>query len=80
MKINSTTSEQIVVNLITLLARFGIQQVLVPDIGPQFVCANMQEFGSACDFHHIPTSPHFQQANNEAESGLQIAKRIILKL
>jgi len=76
MKMNST-SEQIVLKLKIFFARFRILEVLVSDNGPQFVYANMQEFASACDVHHITTSPHFLQANGEAESGVQIAKCII---
>ena len=58
MKMNSTTSEQIVLKLKTLFARFVIPEVLISDNGPQFACVNRQEFASACDFHHITTSPH----------------------
>jgi len=77
LEMKSTTGEQVVHKLKTVFARFGIPEVLVSDNGPQFACSTMQEFALEFDFRHITTSPHFPQANGEAEAGVAIAKHII---
>ena len=57
MKLNTTTSTSVILNLKPVLARFGISLVMVTDNGPQFVSKEMAEFLEAFGFRHVTTSP-----------------------
>jgi hypothetical protein len=58
-------------------ARFGIPSEVVSDNGPCFSSAEFKQFADECGFTHITTSPHFPQANGQAESAVKIAKKIM---
>uniref|UniRef100_A0A3Q1EIG7 Gypsy retrotransposon integrase-like protein 1 n=1 Tax=Acanthochromis polyacanthus TaxID=80966 RepID=A0A3Q1EIG7_9TELE len=73
----TTTASQVVLKLKTLFARYGCPDEVVSDNGPQFACAEFQDFARNFDFQHITSSPHNPQANGHAERGVQIAKRIL---
>uniref|UniRef100_H3B7E1 Integrase catalytic domain-containing protein n=1 Tax=Latimeria chalumnae TaxID=7897 RepID=H3B7E1_LATCH len=60
-------SQTTIIHLKNVFVRWGC-----PDNGPQFVGKAFKEF----ELNHITTSPHYLQANGEAERAVQIAKRI----
>ena len=47
------------------------------DNGTQFKSAWFEVFTAKYGFRHTTTSPHHQQANGAAESGVRISKRIL---
>jgi len=57
VKLNTTTSASVILNLKPMLVRFGISSVMVTDNGPQFVSKEMVEFLEAYGFRHVTTSP-----------------------
>ena len=50
-KLTTTTSSNIVTQLKTIFARFGIPATMVTDNGPQFDSHEMKEFAQAYDFN-----------------------------
>uniref|UniRef100_A0A1A8AQL2 Integrase catalytic domain-containing protein n=1 Tax=Nothobranchius furzeri TaxID=105023 RepID=A0A1A8AQL2_NOTFU len=58
MRLPTTTSAQVIQNLKTVFARFGIPDKVVSSNGPQFVSAEFREFAKSLDFKHCTSSPH----------------------
>ena len=59
-----------------MFARWDVPEEIVFDNGTQFTSADFQDFAVQYNFVCSFTSPHFPQANGQAESGVKIAKRI----
>ena len=73
----TTTTAAVVAKIQNSASRFGIPQEIVSDGGPQFSSGEFAQFGKDLGFVHRMTSPHFPQANGEAESAVKIAKKIV---
>ena len=76
-KLNSTTAGNIVKGLKSIFARHGIPSLLVSDNGPQYDCREMKEFAEKYGFQHVTSSPHYPQANGQAERAVKTVKQIL---
>ena len=76
-KLTTTTSSNIITQLKTIFARFGIPATMVTDNGPQFDSHEMKEFAQAYEFQHTTTSPYFPQSNGFAERMVKTVKKLL---
>ena len=75
--LETITSAQVIGKLKNIFARWGVPEELVSDNGGQFKADVFQKFAFEYGFTQTFTSPHFPQANGEAESVVKIAKKIL---
>ena len=75
--VSSTTSGAVINKLKDIFTRWRKPDETGSDNGPQFASDQFHKFSQEYDFKHTTTSPHFPQANGEAESGVCIAKKIL---
>jgi len=75
--LKKTTTAEVVREMQTIFTRWGIPELLITDNGPQFASHEFREFCLNYGFSHNTTSPHFPQANGEAERAVQTAKSIL---
>ncbi|XP_062574010.1 uncharacterized protein K02A2.6-like [Saccostrea cucullata] len=73
----SITSDQVIGKLKNIFARWGIPEILFTDNGTQFTSQTFRTFAKEYNFMQLFSSPHYPQANGEAESGVKIAKHIL---
>ena len=73
----STTTLAVKSKLDSFFARWGDPVTLVTDNGPQFSSSEFEEFAKEHEFQHCTSSPHFPQANGQAERAVQVAKTIL---
>ena len=77
VRLNCTTSNNIVTTLKSIFSRHGIPAAFVSDNGPQFASMEMMEFASKYGFRHITRSPRFPQSNGLAERTVKTVKSIL---
>ena len=73
----STTSFAVIEEMKNMFACWGIPEEVTSDNGPQFNAEEFAKFAETFGFTHTTSSPTFPQSNGEAESGVQIAKKIL---
>ncbi|CAC5360355.1 unnamed protein product [Mytilus coruscus] len=61
------------------MSRFEYIDQLITDNGPQFACREFAQFAKEYGFVHTTTSPHYPQANGQAERFVQTVKNLIKK-
>ena len=77
----STTSQSIIASLKTIFSRFEVPETFISDNGPNYNYASKDFVNFAKDygFTHVTSSPHYAQANGEAERAVQTVKRLFDK-
>jgi transposase InsO family protein len=78
-KLDNQSSKNTITYLQSQFSRYGIPDQLVSDNGPQFISAEFAEFSKKYGFTHITSSPHYPQANGEAERAVQTLKGLLTK-
>ena len=71
------SSATVIGKMKNMFARWGVPEDIVSDNGTQFTSAAFQSFAQKYNFVCSFTSPHFPQANGQAEIAVKIAKRIV---
>jgi transposase InsO family protein len=62
-----------------IIYRFGIPQTITTDQGAQFVSSEFREFAESLGIKLLNSSPHYAQANGQAEASNKIMIKIIQK-
>ena len=76
-KLTSLTSASVITAMKAVFSRHGIPTTVVSDNGPQYSSLEMREFAESYGFTHITSSPHYPQANGEAERAVRTAKNLL---
>ncbi|GFO02434.1 Pol polyprotein [Plakobranchus ocellatus] len=76
-KLSNITSNAVINKMKMNFSQHGIPEIVISDNGRQFTSQEFETFATAWNFHHITSSPHYPQANGEAEKAVQTAKKIL---
>ena len=79
LKMNTTTSNAVIVAMKSVFSRYGVPDVVMSDNGPQYSAKEFEDFAKDWDFKHITSSPHYPQSNGMAESAVKSMKSIVKK-
>ena len=71
------TSSAVVFKMKNNFAQHGIPETVISDNGTQFTSAEFKKFEANWNFNHVTSSPHYPQANGEAERAVKTAKDIL---
>ena len=77
---SSTSSETVIAHCMSISARHGITEVVLSDNGPQFASHKFGRFATDYGFTQETSSPHYPQANGEAERAVQTVNNFLLAL
>ncbi|KAK7111890.1 hypothetical protein V1264_011443 [Littorina saxatilis] len=77
--LQGTTGPDIITQLKSHFARYGIPKQLISDNGPQFSCSAFAKFAETWGFQHTTSSPRYSQANGLAERSVQTMKDMLKK-
>ena len=78
-KLEQTTSRCVINHLSSIFARYGVPELVISDNGPQYSSESFKEFSRNYGFRHNTSSPHYPQANGEAERAVQTIKGLLKK-
>ena len=76
-KLPSVTSASVITAMKAVFSHHGIPATVVSDNGPQYSSQERREFAESYGFTHITSSPHYPQANGEAERAVKTAKDLL---
>ena len=76
-KLHSTSSASVITALKALFSCHGIPSTLVSDNGPQYDSHEMKQFAESYGFCHLTSSPHYPQANGQAERAVRTVKGLL---
>lgn len=71
------STENIIMQLKIIFARFGIPCIVRSDNGPQFANSNFQTFSESYGFTHVTSSPRYPTSNGEVERAVQTVKNLL---
>ena len=75
--LHSLGSRAVINKLRRLFAMHGRPDVLTSDNGPQFDCAEFNQFAKDWNFQHVKISPRYSQSNSLAENAVCQAKKLL---
>ena len=78
-KLDNLTSGNIICHLKSHFAQYGIPDELINENGPQYASSAFTDFSKSYGFVHTKSSPHFSQANGEAERAVQTINNLLKK-
>ena len=78
-KLDNQSSKNTFTYLQSQFSRNGIPDQLISEYGPQFMSEEFAEFSKKYGLTHITSSPHYLQANSEAERAVQTVKNLLVK-
>lgn len=78
-EVNNITTNLTIKILRSLFARYGLPKELCTDNGPAFTSIDFQNFLSNSGIKHLTGAPYNPETNGQAESGVKILKKAILK-
>ena len=76
---DSTVSSEVITQLKSTFARYGIPDEVVSDNGPQFSSRKFKQFAESWEFKHTTTSPKHPQANGQVENAIGTTKSVLKK-
>lgn len=76
-QVTSLSSSAVIPRFKQIFSTHGIPDILVSDNGSPFSSRDFAVFAREYGFDHHTSSPHFPQANGQAESGVKTAKKIL---
>ena len=76
---DSTASSEVITQLKSLFARYGIPEEVISDNGPQFASRKFKQFAESWEFKHTTTSPTYPQANGQVEKTIGTTKSVLKK-
>ena len=78
LKLNTTTSSEIIHQMKRIFARHGIPQTVISDSnGPQYSSQEFHCFAASYGFSHITSSPGHPSGNGEAECAVRTVKQLL---
>ena len=78
-KLQNTTSSCMIGQMQSIFARYGIPETIISDNEPQYNSELFSEFARDYGFKHVTSSPHYAQANGEAERAVKTVKQMLHK-
>ena len=76
---DSTVSSEVITQLKSTFARYGIPDEVVSDNGPQFSSRKFKQFAESWEFKHTTTCPKHPQANGQVENAIGTTKSVLKK-
>ena len=78
-KLDDLSSKNTIQYMKSQCSRYGLPDKVITDNGPQFACAEFENFAKSYNFVHVTSSPHYPQSNGQAERAVQTVKKLLKK-
>ena len=75
--LSKLTVKEVVEKMKACFTQHGVPETVVTDNGTLFSSGEFKQFAGNWNFCHVTSSPHYPQANAQAESAMKIAKGIL---